>query len=64
MCRLLAVAEENTMTESYFIKKREEYMNNPSDSKLEELEFIQQERRIQTPEKFIQVSIFKHSVRT
>jgi len=48
------------MIESYFMKKREEYMSNPTDPKLEELEFIQQERRIQTPEKFIQVSIFKH----
>jgi len=59
----LAVAEENTMIEPYFMKKRDEYMNNPSDPKLEELEFIQEERRIQNPEKFIQVTIFKHNSR-
>lgn len=41
------------MIEAYFQKKRVEYMNDPDDSKLEELRFIQEERRIQRPEKFI-----------
>lgn len=43
------------MIEKYFQKKRAEYMDNPIDSKLEELKFIQEERRIQIPEKFIQI---------
>jgi len=51
------------MIEAHFIKKRAEYMANPDDSKLEELEFIQQERRIQTPEKFIQITSFSKSKR-
>lgn len=47
------------MIETYFLKKREEYMRNPNEAKLEELEHIQQERRIQTPKKFIKVVIRK-----
>ena len=49
------------MIEAHFIKKRAEYMANPDDSKLEELQFIQQERRIQQPEKFIQIIRLKES---
>jgi len=41
--------------EKYFLEKRGEYMDNPSDTKLENLQFIQEERRIQHPEKFIKV---------
>ena len=55
--------EDTPMIEAHFIKKRAEYMANPDDSKLEELEFIQQERRIQTPEKFIQITSFSKSKR-
>jgi len=41
--------------EEYFLKKRAEYMKDPDDSKLEELQLIQEERRIQYPENFIQI---------
>ena len=43
------------MIEEHFQKKRAEYMANPDDSKLEELQFIQQERRIQNQDKFIKI---------
>ena len=43
----------NTMIEKYFKKKMLEYKENPTEGKLEELEYIQQERRIQNPFKFI-----------
>ena len=43
------------MIEEYFLKKRKEYMDEPSDTKLAELEFIQSERRIQYPERFIKI---------
>ena len=43
------------MIEKYFLEKRGEYMNNPSDAKLENLQFIQEERRIQYPDRFIKV---------
>jgi len=52
------------MIEAHFIKKRAEYMANPDDSKLEELQFIQQERRIQHPENFIQISMIKDRKRS
>jgi len=38
-------------TEKYFLKKREDFMENPTDAKLEELEYLQEERRIQDPSK-------------
>lgn len=45
------------MIEEYFQKKRAEFMANPDDeSLLRELQIIQQERRIQTPENFIKTS--------
>lgn len=44
--------------ETYFLKTREDYIKNPTDKKLEELEFIQEERRIQDPSK--RVVVHKH----
>ena len=43
--------------EKYFLKTREDYIINPTDLKLEELEFIQDERRIQDPSKGIRVHL-------
>lgn len=37
--------------ETYFLKTREDFINNPTDEKLDNLEFIQEERRIQDPSK-------------
>ena len=44
------------MIEPYFLKKQEEYQADPSEGKLDELEFIQEERRIQNPFKFILIT--------
>ena len=44
------------MIEDYFQKIRAEFMANPDDKRLlKELQLIQEERRIQSPEKFIQI---------
>jgi len=47
--------------EKYFLKTREDYIINPTDLKLEELEFIQDERRIQDPSKGIRVHLTNES---
>ena len=43
--------------EKYFLIKREEFIKKSTDTKLEELEFIQEERRIQDPSKKVIVHL-------
>lgn len=43
--------------ENYFLKKREDFIKYPTDEKLEELEYLQEERRIQDPSKRVVVHL-------
>jgi len=44
------------MIEAYFLKRKAEYLADPIEGRLDELGFIQEERRIQNPLKFIILS--------